>query len=85
LKATKKNLQEGSPSDPATSAYPQRTGFPQFHADIFGPQIIPAATFFSLEASLPATYNDYQLKYKIDINKNNQLSFISIGALDHSS
>lgn len=28
------------------------------------------------------TYNDYQLKYKIDFNKRNQLSVISIGALD---
>lgn len=30
------------------------------------------------------TYNDYQFKYKIDLNKNNQLSVISIGALDNN-
>jgi hypothetical protein len=30
------------------------------------------------------TYNDYQLKYKVDFDKHNQLSVISIGALDDS-
>jgi hypothetical protein len=30
------------------------------------------------------TYNDYQLKYKIDFDRHNQLSLISIGALDNS-
>jgi hypothetical protein len=30
------------------------------------------------------TYNDYQFKYKIDLDKNNQLSVISIGALDNN-
>lgn len=29
------------------------------------------------------TYNDYQLKIKSNINKNNQLTIISIGSLDH--
>lgn len=30
------------------------------------------------------TYNDYQFKYKIDLDKKNQLSVISIGALDNN-
>src|SRR5512138_1538568 len=30
------------------------------------------------------TYNDYQMKFKIDLDKHNQLSVISIGALDDS-
>ncbi len=30
------------------------------------------------------TYNDYQLKYKIDINRKNQLTLISLGSLDNN-
>ncbi|MCX6250268.1 MAG: TonB-dependent receptor [Bacteroidetes bacterium] len=40
--------------------------------------------FTALKLPFLPTYNDYQLKYKIDLNRNNQLTFISIGALDHS-
>ncbi len=38
--------------------------------------------FSVLELPFLPTYNDYQIKYKIDLNKRNQLSVISIGALD---
>ena len=38
--------------------------------------------FSALELPFLPTYNDYQFKYKIDIDKRNQLSVISIGALD---
>ena len=38
--------------------------------------------FSALKLPFLPTYNDYQFKYKIDFNKNNQLSVISIGALD---
>lgn len=38
--------------------------------------------FSVLELPFLPTYNDYQFKYKIDLNKRNQLSVISIGALD---
>ena len=40
--------------------------------------------FSLLKLPFLPTYNDYQFKYKIDLNKKNQLSFISIGALDDS-
>jgi hypothetical protein len=38
--------------------------------------------FSVLELPFLPTYNDYQIKYKIDLDKRNQLSVISIGALD---
>jgi len=38
--------------------------------------------FSALKLPFLPTYNDYQVKYKIDLNKRNQLSVISIGALD---
>ncbi len=38
--------------------------------------------FSALKLPFLPTYNDYQFKYKIDIDKRNQLSVISIGALD---
>ena len=38
--------------------------------------------FSALKLPFLPTYNDYQLKYKIDFDKRNQLSVISIGALD---
>ncbi len=38
--------------------------------------------FSALKLPFLPTYNDYQLKYKIDLDKRNQLSVISIGALD---
>ena len=41
--------------------------------------------FSLLKLPFLPTYNDYQLKYKIDIDKKNQLSVISIGALDNST
>ncbi len=40
--------------------------------------------FSLLKLPFLPTYNDYQFKYKIDIDKRNQLSFISIGAYDVS-
>ena len=39
--------------------------------------------FDALKLPFLPTYNDYQVKYKIDINRKNQLTFISIGALDN--
>jgi hypothetical protein len=38
--------------------------------------------FSALGLPFLPTYNDYQFKYKIDLGKRNQLSVISIGALD---
>ena len=38
--------------------------------------------FDVLELPFLPTYNDYQVKYKIDIDRKNQLTLISIGALD---
>jgi hypothetical protein len=38
--------------------------------------------FSALKLPFLPTYNDYQFKYKIDLNKRNQLSVISIGSLD---
>lgn len=38
--------------------------------------------FSALKLPFLPTYNDYQFKYKIDFDKKNQLSVISIGALD---
>ncbi len=46
-----------------------RRSYLQFLFDVLGLPFLP-------------TYNDYQLKYKIDFNKHNQLTVISIGALD---
>jgi hypothetical protein len=40
--------------------------------------------FSALKLPFLPTYNDYQVKYKIDFDKRNQLTFISLGALDHS-
>jgi hypothetical protein len=40
--------------------------------------------FSALKLPFLPTYNDYQLKYKIDLDKRNQLSVISIGSLDNS-
>jgi hypothetical protein len=40
--------------------------------------------FSLLKLPFLPTYNDYQLKYRIDFNQRNQLSVISIGALDNS-
>lgn len=40
--------------------------------------------FTVLKLPFLPTYNDYQIKYKIDFNQKNQLTFISIGALDKS-
>jgi hypothetical protein len=40
--------------------------------------------FTALKLPFLPTYNDYQLKYKIDLDRNNQISLISIGSLDHS-
>ena len=41
--------------------------------------------FTALKLPFLPIYNDYQLKYKISFDKRNQLSVISIGALDQSS
>jgi hypothetical protein len=38
--------------------------------------------FSALKLPFLPTYNDYQFKYKIDLDKRNQISVISIGALD---
>ena len=38
--------------------------------------------FSALKLPFLPTYNDYQFKYKIDLDKRNQLTVISIGALD---
>jgi hypothetical protein len=38
--------------------------------------------FDALKLPFLPTYNDYQVKYKIDINRKNQLTLVSIGALD---
>lgn len=40
--------------------------------------------FSALKLPFLPTYNDYQIKYKIDFDRRNQLTFISIGALDNS-
>lgn len=40
--------------------------------------------FSALGLPFLPTYNDYQLKLKIDLNKRNTLTFISLGALDNS-
>ncbi len=40
--------------------------------------------FEALKLPFLPTYTDYQVKYKIDLDKKNQLTFISIGALDNS-
>ncbi len=40
--------------------------------------------FSALKLPFLPTYNDYQFKYKIDLGKRDQLSVISIGALDHN-
>jgi hypothetical protein len=40
--------------------------------------------FTALKLPFLPTYNDYQLKYKIDLGKRDQISVISIGALDKS-
>jgi hypothetical protein len=39
--------------------------------------------FDVLDLPFLPTYNDYQFKYKIDIDKHNQLTLLSIGALDY--
>ncbi|MEI6764922.1 MAG: TonB-dependent receptor [Bacteroidota bacterium] len=41
--------------------------------------------FTALQLPFLPTYNDYQLKVKIDLDKKNQLTFISLGAYDQSS
>lgn len=41
--------------------------------------------FSALGLPFLPSYNDYQLKYKIDLNKHNQLSVISIGSLDNNT
>jgi hypothetical protein len=41
--------------------------------------------FQALKLPFLPSYNDYQIKYKIDLDRKNQLTFISIGALDNSS
>ncbi len=40
--------------------------------------------FSALKLPFLPTYNDYQVKYRIDLDKKNQLTFISIGALDRN-
>ena len=40
--------------------------------------------FSLLKLPFLPTYNDYQLKYKIDLDKRNQISIISIGSLDNN-
>ncbi|MCX6246598.1 MAG: TonB-dependent receptor [Bacteroidetes bacterium] len=40
--------------------------------------------FSALKLPFLPTYNDYQLKYKIDLDKRNQISLISIGSLDNN-
>lgn len=40
--------------------------------------------FSALKLPFLPSYNDYQLKYKIDFSKKDQLSVVSIGALDHN-
>ncbi|MEI7895485.1 MAG: TonB-dependent receptor [bacterium] len=40
--------------------------------------------FSALKLPFLPTYNDYQFKYKIDLGKRDQLSVISIGALDNN-
>ena len=39
--------------------------------------------FSALELPFLPTFNDYQLKFKSNINKKNQLTIISLGSLDH--
>jgi hypothetical protein len=41
--------------------------------------------FTLLKLPFLPTYNDYQLKYKIDLDNRNQISIISIGSLDNST
>ncbi len=41
--------------------------------------------FTLLKLPFLPSYNDYQLKYKIDLNSRNQISIISIGSLDNST
>jgi hypothetical protein len=41
--------------------------------------------FSALKLPFLPSYNDYQLKYKIDLDKRNQLSVISIGSLDNNT
>ena len=41
--------------------------------------------FTLLKLPFLPSYNDYQLKYKIDLDKRNQISVISIGSLDNST
>ena len=41
--------------------------------------------FTLLKLPFLPSYNDYQLKYKIDLDKRNQISIISIGSLDNST
>jgi hypothetical protein len=41
--------------------------------------------FSVLKLPFLPSYNDYQLKYKIDLDKRNQLSIISIGSLDNNT
>lgn len=48
-----------------------RQSYLQFLFDLIGLPFLP-------------TYTDYQLKYKIDFDKKNQLTFIGIGAIDDS-
>lgn len=40
--------------------------------------------FKALELPFLPTYNDYQLKYKVRFDRKNELSVISLGALDHN-
>ncbi|MEI7661782.1 MAG: TonB-dependent receptor [Bacteroidota bacterium] len=40
--------------------------------------------FSALKLPFLPTYNDYQLKYKIDLDKRNQITVVSIGALDNN-
>ena len=41
--------------------------------------------FTALKLPFLPTYNDYQIKYKINLKNRDQLTFISIGALDNSA
>lgn len=62
---------EGPVTKNSSLLFSVRRSYLKFLFDVLGLPFLP-------------TYNDYQFKYKIDLNKRNQLSFVSIGALDVS-
>jgi hypothetical protein len=61
---------DGPIGDKSTFIVSARQSYLQFLFDAIGLPFLP-------------TYNDFQVKYKIDLDKKNQLSFIGIGAIDN--